>query len=54
MFEFLIGAVIVIVAGLFGIAWLIAPTKKSKKSKKFKPKAPKAVRVAKKIGRKLK
>lgn len=48
MFEFLIGAVIVIVAGLFGIAWLIAPTKKSKKFK------PKAVRVAKKIGRKLK
>lgn len=51
MLEFLIGAVVVIFAGLFGIAWLIAPTKKSKK---FKPKAPKAVRVAKKIGRKLK
>lgn len=30
MFEFLIGAVVVIVAGLFAIAWLIAPAKKVK------------------------
>lgn len=55
MIDFLISAIVIFFAIVFGIAWLMSgmPTS-SKIKRKYKPKAPKAVRVAKKIGKKLK